>query len=55
MVAVPLISGLIFRCFVRNFWPSPIPHMRLKSMYDNVVAREREKEASTSKVAVTSS
>ena len=53
MVAVKV--GLIIRCFVRNFWPSPISHMKLKSMYDNVVAREREKVISANKIVAAAS
>lgn len=36
---------LICRCFVRNFWPSQISHKRLQGMYDNVIAREKERAA----------
>jgi len=40
-----LFRRLIRRCFVRNFWPLRISHKRLQGMYDNVVAREKERAA----------
>jgi hypothetical protein len=36
---------------VRNFWPSPISHKRLLGMYENVLAREKEKAAAKAAAA----
>jgi len=45
MVSLLFFPLFTLRCFVRNFWPSHISHKRLQGMYENVLARERQKAA----------
>lgn len=51
MVLFVAPSCLTERCFVRNFWPSPISHRRLQGMYESVIAREKEKAAKVAAAA----